>query len=647
MSDSFKGPNMFKTNSLSIKQKVVLGITFAVLASTVIVGAMAQQQARDVLSHRLVDIELPGMLERINGEIDREVSQLLLAAEQIASNEFISDAIESTDRDPALENKLVKQLNNVRNQYQLNDASVANRQTAYYWNQDGFLRQLNQQQDGWFFGFTQSGQPTMVSMFQEANGEVKMFANYQQPSGLAMSGLSKSMDDMVNLLNGFKIENTGFVFLTDSQGDVQIHRERSRSDSSLQQLYGPQSSQLLNKSGFNLITTESQGQELFVASLYVSSMDWFVIGVVPTGEVFAELDATAQKMLIMTAVVALVFILMGVVLANSITQPIKLLAKRFSDLGEGDGDLAQRIEVKGNDEIAQLSKGFNGFIEKIHESMKEVCSTSQALQVAAESVSNKAHITHDNSQEQRDQTLQVVAAINQMGMTISEIASNAATAAETATQASGNTEVGRSVVNKAKDAISRLAQDIESTGQVVEQLASTTQDIGSILGVIRDISEQTNLLALNAAIEAARAGEQGRGFAVVADEVRNLASRTADSTEEIQKMINQLQSDAKDAVAAMSTGKVITLEGVAASDEAVDVLGGISDRIVDITDRNTQVATATEEQSTVVHTINQNIEEINAINEVTTGTAEQLAEASQELRDLSSRLDKMVGSFKL
>ena len=124
---------MFKTNSLSIKQKVVLGITFAVLASTVIVGAMAQQQARDVLSHRLIDIELPGMLERINGEIDREVSQLLLAAEQIASNEFISDAIESTDRDPALENKLVKQLNNVRNQYQLNDASVANRQTAYYW----------------------------------------------------------------------------------------------------------------------------------------------------------------------------------------------------------------------------------------------------------------------------------------------------------------------------------------------------------------------------------------------------------------------------------------------------------------------------------------------------------------------------------
>ncbi|MDK9758730.1 methyl-accepting chemotaxis protein, partial [Vibrio sp. D173a] len=204
---------MFNLNSMSIKQKVVAGITFAVLASTVIVGAMAQRQARDVLSHRLVDIELPGLLERINGEIAREVSQLLLAAEQVASNEFIADAIKSTYRDPEVEAKLVKQLNNVRNQYQFNDASVANRETAYYWNQNGFLRQLNQQQDGWFFGFTQSGQPTMVSMFQEANGEVKMFANYQQPAGTAMSGLSKSMDDMVSLLNSFKIENTGFVFL--------------------------------------------------------------------------------------------------------------------------------------------------------------------------------------------------------------------------------------------------------------------------------------------------------------------------------------------------------------------------------------------------------------------------------------------------
>ncbi|WP_339390038.1 methyl-accepting chemotaxis protein [Vibrio neptunius] len=638
---------MMKLNAISIKQKVVAGITFAVLASTIIVGVMAQRQAREVLEHRLVNIELPSMLDQIKGQIDYDVTQLLRAAEQIANNEFIKDAISTTNIDPQVEAKLVKELNNVRSQYNLNDASVANRETAYYWNQNGFLRQLTQQQDGWFFGFTRSNQRTMVSMFQESTGEVKMFANFQFVNGLSMSGLSKSMDDMVRMLNGFQIEDTGFVFLTDSQGQVQIHREKDKSSSTLSQLYGSDASKLLNKSDFNLIEASYDGEQVFVSSLYIPSMDWFVIGVAPVNEVFSDLNQVAKQMTITTLVVAALFIFMGLFLANSIARPIRSIAARFTDLGRGDGDLSQRIEVKSSDEIGQLSEGFNGFIEKIHESMKEVASTSGALQTASDSVSQKANTTHDNSQIQRDQTIQVVTAINQMGATISEIASNAATAAETANQASDNTQVGQDVVNKAKDAISRLATDIENTGQVVEQLASTTQEIGSILDVIRDISEQTNLLALNAAIEAARAGEQGRGFAVVADEVRNLASRTADSTEEIQKMINQLQSDAKDAVTAMEAGKSVTHEGVSSSDEAVGVLVSISERIHDISDRNTQVATATEEQSTVVHTINQNIEEINAINEVTTSTAEELAAASSDLKELSERLDRMVGSFKL
>jgi methyl-accepting chemotaxis protein len=636
-----------KLNSISIKQKVVAGITFAVLASTIIMGVMAQRQARSVLEHRLIDIELPAMLEQINSQIDREVTQLLLAAEQLANNEFIKHAIDTTEVDAATEALVVKELNNVRSQYKLNDASVANRETAYYWNQNGFLRQLNAQQDGWFFGFTQSGNPTSVSIFQEANGDTKMFANFQLVHGTTMSGLSKSMDDMVRLLNGFKIEKTGFVFLTDSSGQVQIHRENNKSSSSLSQLYGSESAQLLNKSGFNLLETDYENQRVLVSSMYIPSMDWFVIGVVPVNEVFADLDTVAKQMMVTTIVVAGLFILMGIVLANSIAKPIRAIAQRFSELGKGEGDLSLRIPVVCSSEIGQLSQGFNDFVEKIHESMKEVASTSSALQSAADGVSTKAHTTHDNSQIQRDQTIQVVTAINQMGATISEIASNAATAAETATQASDNTQEGQQVVNKAKDAISRLASDIESTGQVVGQLASTTQEIGSILDVIRDISDQTNLLALNAAIEAARAGEQGRGFAVVADEVRNLASRTADSTEEIQKMINQLQSDAQDAVTAMAAGQAVTGEGVTSSDEAVEVLITISERIHDISDRNTQVATATEEQSTVVHTINQNIEEINAINEVTTGTAEELAAASADLKELSLRLDRMVGSFKL
>ena len=632
---------------LTIKSKVVIGITLAVLASTTILGVMAQHQARQTLEHRLVNIELPTMLERIAEQIDRDVSTLLAASEQIANNVFIQDAIRSTDRNAQQEAKLVRQLNNIRQQYQLDDASVANRETAFYWNQNGFLRQLNRQQDGWFFGFTSSQQPTMVSMFREPTGEVKLFANYQVVNGISMSGLSKSMNDMVRLLNSFKIEQTGFVYLVNAQGEIQVHPKTSNQTGSLSQLYGSSAASLLNNSKFNLINAKENGKDVFVASFYVPSMDWYVIGSVPVNEVFADLNSMGQRMIMMTLMVAAAFIFMGILLANSIAKPIHQIAQRFTDLGKGDGDLSQRIDIEGKDEIAQLSQGFNGFIDKIHQSMKEVSATSRALHDAAANVSSKSQTTCDNSQHQREQTVQVVTAMNQMGSTISEIAANAATAAETANQASSSTQQGKAVITQARDTIDRLALDISNTGEVVEQLAKKTVDIGGILDVIRAISEQTNLLALNAAIEAARAGDQGRGFAVVADEVRNLASRTASSTEEIQAMIHQLQSDARDAVQAMEMGKTVSAEGVEFTQLAAQELETILLKIQDITDRNTQVATATEEQSTVVYTINSNVEEINVVNEKTTATAEELAQASQELTELSLRLDSMVSNFKL
>ena len=242
-----------KFNSISIKQKVVAGITVAVLASTVIVGVLAQRQARELLEHRLIGIELPSLLNQISGQIDDEVRQMLFAAEQLANNEFIKEAINTTNISPDVEKTLIAQLNNMRAQYKLNDASVVNLKTAYYWNQKGFLRELNQQQDGWFFAFRQNSSPTSVSIFQEASGEVKMFTNYKVRNGMSMSGLSKSMDDMVKLLNGFKIEDTGFVFLADSSGVVQIHRDRSKSQTAMHTLFGRESDKLLDRNSFNLI----------------------------------------------------------------------------------------------------------------------------------------------------------------------------------------------------------------------------------------------------------------------------------------------------------------------------------------------------------------------------------------------------------
>jgi methyl-accepting chemotaxis protein len=416
----------------------------------------------------------------------------------------------------------------------------------------------------------------------------------------------------------------------------------------LAQLYqNIDTSQLLSKNNFNLIKADVDGQHMLIASSYIPSMDWYLVAQVPEAEVFALLEESSYQIMIWTGVIAIAFIILALFVASSVSRPITVVAEMFRNIGEGEGDLRQRLPVKGEDELAQLAKGFNSFISKIQESVIEVAETSEQLSLSAKDVSAQAHQTLEDSQNQKDRTIMVVTAINEMGATVNEIASNAAQAAVTARDADTESTAGQAVVLRARTTINQLSQDVESVGEVIESLATHTKSIGSILDVIRAISEQTNLLALNAAIEAARAGEAGRGFAVVADEVRNLASRTAASTNEVQTMIDKLQSESGRAVEAMAQSRTRSREGVAAVDEASQSLSGINEQIGMISDMNIQVAAATEEQSTVVEDINRNVTEINDITQRTANTAQAAAQASQSLNQLALRLDTLVARFKV
>ena len=376
----------------------------------------------------------------------------------------------------------------------------------------------------------------------------------------------------------------------------------------------------------------------------------------PIGVLEIAMDRTHNTSALKTVSLTMIFVgiialLLGIAIAwvvsRSITKPINTTTNTMNNIADGDGDLTLRLTVIGNDEITQLSKAFNQFATKVHSTITQVMSATQLLNNSAERLSNITLETRADTVQQQQETEQVATAMNEMSATVQEVAQNATQAADAAQKANEATETGKLVVSAVSSEINQLASEINIATETVSHLQSQTTAIDSVLEVIRNISDQTNLLALNAAIEAARAGEQGRGFAVVADEVRTLASRTQASTQDIQAMIEQLQSGAAKAVQVMKESSKVTDSCVAQANNADRALDDIFAAVNTITEMNIQIASAANEQCAVSNEINKNINNINYIVTKTTDGAMQTAKASEDLADLSKQLNTLVGQFKI
>jgi len=393
-------------------------------------------------------------------------------------------------------------------------------------------------------------------------------------------------------------------------------------------------------------------------STVIPGWDWMIgAGVYITdiqqqvAKVREEIDDNISRTLGVIGLVTLgavvVSLLLGLLVGRTVTRPLKNVSDMMQEIADGEGDLRHRLPEQGTDELAELGRRFNAFVVKIQNTIREVGITTDQVASAAEELSRVASETRASVQEQGSETDQIASAINEMAATIQQISGNANEVEGAASDADRMARDGGETITNAQATVNLLSEEIQESARSIDNLAEKSDDIQQVLDVIHAVTEQTNLLALNAAIEAARAGEHGRGFSVVADEVRQLARRSAESADQIREMIDGFVTESRAAVERMNSSRDRSSETVERINHATGALATIEKSVGQIHDQVTQIATAAEQQSQVAEEINQNVVRIvDAAQRSDTGVT-QTNEASQELARLGEHLRELVAQFKV